>query len=272
MEIEFDEAKLYYHKSGNGAEKLLLFHGFGQDHSIFSPLCEALAPYYTCFSFDLFFHGKSTWPESDEPLKKEAWIALMHLFLKKEGIDHFSLLGYSLGGRLALATLEAFPRQTREVFLVAAEGIQTSIWYRLATYPPVLRRFFKSMISHPSRFFFLTKLGRKLNVIHPAIARFAESQMKTPEKRRKVYYSWVVFRELRFIPLHLAKLINRHNISVTLITGRADRIRASATLDGFAKRVRRINVEILDAGHNDILKQLPEKLKEWIHHKPKVNS
>ena len=47
-------------------------------------------------------------------------------FLRKENISRFDVAGFSMGGRFALATLEAFPEKIGNVFLIAPDGEKQS--------------------------------------------------------------------------------------------------------------------------------------------------
>src|SRR5690349_5025567 len=108
---------------------MLAFHGFGQGKEAFSTFGEALSSDYTLYSFDLFFHGKSEWNYEEEPLEKEFWSEIIQRFLKEQDIRSFSVVGYSMGGKFALATVEAFPTHVKEVYLLAPVGIWISPWY-----------------------------------------------------------------------------------------------------------------------------------------------
>jgi len=68
--IQAEGATLVYRKSGSAKKTLLLFHGFGQDHTAFDAI-DTLNELYTCYSFDLFFHGQSTWANDDNPISKK---------------------------------------------------------------------------------------------------------------------------------------------------------------------------------------------------------
>ncbi|MFM8740043.1 MAG: alpha/beta fold hydrolase, partial [Cytophagales bacterium] len=188
--LRFKESELHYWHEGNGARVLLLFHGFGQHHRAFESWVEALGYQYTLYSFDLFFHGQSHW-HSREALEKTDWQEIMTLFFKQESITDFELVGFSMGGKFALATLELFPTKVKKITLLAPDGIKTSFWYSLATYPIATRHLFKGMILHPNRMRILTRFLRALRLVDKGLLRFAENQMNTEEKRRRVYYSWV---------------------------------------------------------------------------------
>ncbi|MEQ1588528.1 MAG: alpha/beta hydrolase, partial [Cyclobacteriaceae bacterium] len=108
LAVPYKNSSLAYQKSGHGEKSLLLFHGFGQHHKIFETLTEALSPHYTLYAFDLFFHGQSKW-EDETPLEKKMWREIMLQFLTENKIERFSVLGFSLGGKFTLATLELFP-------------------------------------------------------------------------------------------------------------------------------------------------------------------
>lgn len=242
--------ELFYTKLGNGKEVLLLFHGFGQDNTAFTPLARSLSHRYTCYIFDLYFHGKSKWAHDEQPLEKKEWSTILQQFLLENQIDSFSLLGYSMGGKFVLATLEAYAERINKVFLLAPDGIKTSFWYNLATYPIILRKVFKSMINHPGRFLSISKTLNRIGVVDKGVLRFAEHQMNTTEKRQRVYYSWVVFRKLRFGLKALASHINQHHIPVTIIVGKYDKVITPASMNDFVKQLDQPRVVVIEAGHN----------------------
>ena len=253
-------ATLAYQQSGNGTEPLLLFHGFGQNHSAFAPLFDSLTKYYTFYSFDLFFHGHSQWPFGERPLSKEFWHDMLSQFLLENKIGKFSLLGFSLGAKFALASFEAFPSRVNKVYLIAPDGIRTSTWYSLATYPIVLRALFKSMIARPGLFSSIAKMARTLNLIDKKVLRFGESQMQTEENRSRVYYSWVVFRHLHFDQRKLAALLNSNRVFVTILIGQFDTIITAENMQGFITKVPQATLQILSTGHNGLIKESVEVL------------
>lgn len=63
MEIEVNDIKLYYQKSGSG-DPLILLHGNGEDHRIFDKLTRKLQSHYTIYAIDSRSHGKSSKSEN----------------------------------------------------------------------------------------------------------------------------------------------------------------------------------------------------------------
>lgn len=251
--VTFAHATLYYSKSGNGKQILLAFHGFGQTGSVYEKLAASLADRYTIYSFDLFFHGNSTWPFGEKPLEKDFWKSFMEQFFSENNIETYSVFGFSMGAKFALATLEAFPQQTKEIFLLAPDGIKTSFWYSLATYPVAFRNLFKSMIRKPQRFSALIQIAYRLRVVDKGIIRFVESQMNTEEKRNRVYFSWVVFRHLKFNMHHIASLINTNAVSLVMITGKYDKIITTKNMNRLLKKVKHYTSLTPETGHNGII-------------------
>lgn len=239
-----------------------MFHGFGQDHKVFKSVSDSLPETYTLYVFDLYFHGKSAWGYGELPLEKQHWKDTVEAFLKEHCIEKFSLAGFSLGGKFVLAILEAFPEKTEAVFLLAPDGIKTSFWYSLATYPLLFRKIFKSMIHHHNRFVAITRGLNTLGLMDKGLIRFAEHQMNTEEKRSRVYYSWVVFRRLSFRMKDIAALINSHSIHVTLITGKYDKVIQPENMNRLLKRLKTYRAEIVESGHNGLIMESLRYLKQ----------
>jgi pimeloyl-ACP methyl ester carboxylesterase len=250
--IDFKNSRLYYKKAGAGPKPLLLFHGFGQSHEVFSAWIAPLQKEYTLYAFDLFFHGQSTWPDQTA-VENSDWKKILELFLEKEKIESFIVAGYSLGGKFALATVLVFSERIQKVFLLAPDGVRVSAWYHLATYPVAFRWLFKSMIDKPERFKRVIRTLRTLGLVHKGVLRFAESQMETVDKRRRVYFSWVYFRHLTFDLRKISQLLNRFRIPVTVIVGKYDKVIPAQNMIPFLAMVNLKKVEVLDAGHNDLI-------------------
>lgn len=252
-QLQSEHATLHFTKTGNGERTLIAFHGFGQTGEAFHALADALSDRYTVYLFDIFFHGKSEWRLNEHPIEKKTWKLLMESFLTGHSISNFSVLGFSMGGKFALATLEAFPEHAKEIFLLAPDGIKTSLWYSLATYPIMLRKLFKSMITHPNRFTSIARFAHRAGLIDKGILRFVESQMNTEEKRRRVYYSWVVFRHLKFDMTAIANTINRYAIRLVLVAGKFDKVITIQNMKLLLDKVKVYELATPDTGHNGVI-------------------
>lgn len=252
--IAYEDSKLFFKKTGTGPRVLLVFHGFGQNHEAFEVLANALGDRYTVYAFDLYFHGKSEWGYEEQPLEKSFLKEIIQKFLTENAIDRFAVAGFSLGARFAMAITEEFPLNVEHLFLLAPDGIRVSFWFTVSTYPIALRKIFKSMIRHPGRFKLIVNTLHELRVMNKGLLKFAEHQMNTVEKRRKVYFSWVVFRHLKFNRRKLIRILNENNIPVTIVIGQQDRVITSKSVRGFIEKILRGNFKIINTGHTSFLR------------------
>jgi pimeloyl-ACP methyl ester carboxylesterase len=251
--VRLHDATLHFTRWGEGPEVLLAFHGFGQHRGYFGPLAEALGPAHTVYAFDLFFHGQSTWRARNAALAKTRWTELVEAFLRQRGVTRFGLLGFSMGGKFVLATLEALPERVTRVVLLAPDGIKTSFWYSLATYPGWTDRFFRHVTVQPGAFRTLARLFRRLRLVDKGVLRFAESQMNTRAQRLRVYRSWTVFREMRFDLERIATLLNGHQIPFTMYLGQYDRIITRRNMGRLLDRVPHHQLVVLPTGHSRLI-------------------
>ncbi|SMG11426.1 Pimeloyl-ACP methyl ester carboxylesterase [Marivirga sericea] len=251
--ITFGENILHYSVKGRGATPLLAFHGFGQSKEVYDPFDELLGDEYTVYAFDIYYHGKSEWKDRNQALEKQDWEEILTSFLKKHHIENFAVVGYSMGGKFALASLELFPRRIKEFKLIAPDGIKTSLWYSLATYPTSFRKFFRAMIVRPKYFYQILKTTKKLGIVDKSLLKFANTQMNTREKRRRVYLTWVVFRHLKFDLKLIAFLINQNKIPMKMFTGKYDKIITAENMMDLLKHVKEYEHVILEAGHNTLI-------------------
>src|SRR5690606_2199861 len=87
--------------AGSGDELLICFHGFGESASRFTCMEPALGNMFTIVALDMPFHGHTTWSEGRD-VEQEDLEALIKKILERFGKQRFSLMGYSMGGRLVM--------------------------------------------------------------------------------------------------------------------------------------------------------------------------
>lgn len=260
--FEFEGSKLHWWRWGNGPKTLLAFHGFGQYGQFYYPFARALADTHTIWSFDMFFHGQSVWPDPRKPLTREYWHRMFSAFLQTHGIDRFELCGYSMGGKFVLATLEMMAPSVDRLILIAPDGIRTSFWYSMATYPSWSRNFFRSMVEKPEPFYKLMHNLERYRLMDKGILRFADWHMSNPEKRMKVYNSWTVFSPLRFNMRHIAALIRNNNIPLEMYLGRYDKIMTPQGMQRLLRHLKDYKLEVLNTGHSGLIDMVARQLYE----------
>jgi pimeloyl-ACP methyl ester carboxylesterase len=258
--IEIAGSKLYYKTYGSGAKAMLAFHGYGQGHFYFAKLAASLEREYTVYAFDLFFHGESSWKHKERIITKEEWKEFIRLFLEKHDVKEFSITGFSMGGKFLLSTLESYPEMVKEVNFIAPDGIKTSLWYSLATYPKGFKNIFKSFILKPKRFFHLVHIMKSAKIMDKGILKFATHQMDSFRKRRRVYLTWIVFSGLKFDLQKIANIINFRKIKVRMYLGKYDKIITPNNMHRLLHRLDDYEMIILETGHNNLIDEVAKEM------------
>jgi pimeloyl-[acyl-carrier protein] methyl ester esterase len=108
-------AELYVEVNGNGPD-LVLLHGWGLNVRVWDGLVDALSDQFRLIAVDLPGHGRSAWSPGRNTPAEQAW--LLHSTLAPIS-NRYSLLGWSLGGQIALDLAAAMPAQIDKLVLVA---------------------------------------------------------------------------------------------------------------------------------------------------------
>jgi pimeloyl-[acyl-carrier protein] methyl ester esterase len=108
--------ELYLEVNGSGPD-LVLLHGWGLNVRVWDGLVEALRDRFRVIAVDLPGHGRSAWSAGVGTPAEQAW--LIHSTLASVS-NRYSLLGWSLGGQIALDLAAAMPGQIDKLVLVAA--------------------------------------------------------------------------------------------------------------------------------------------------------
>lgn len=249
---------LHFQTIGHGPKPLLAFHGIGQDHRCFLPLVNVLEEQYTCYLFDLPFHGNS--PAMDtEKLSMAEWKALISAFLETHQLQIFSVAGFSMGGKFALATVQLFPNQIESCWLLGPDGITESPWYRLATRFWMTKKLFKFFVSNVGNFKKLAYPLIKLGLVEKSAVKFAQSTLSTAAQRERVYRSWVGFSTIRPDIKLVARLVKENKIDLKVFLGQHDSLLPAHYVLPLTKQLPELKPVILKTGHHRLI----EKVAEW---------
>ncbi|HEV7349128.1 alpha/beta hydrolase [Telluribacter sp.] len=250
---------LHYHRLGHGPHVLLAFHGIGQDGiNCYQPFAEVLGDYYTLYAFDLYFHGQSRTTSTDDfhetsPITKAAWKQIVQEFLSDNSIDRFDVAGFSMGGRFALATLEAFPEQIGQAYLMAPDGVREHPLYGLATRLAPGRYLFRQVLEHPDKLFSAARLLEKAGLLHSSLIRFVQHMLATPAQRQTVYHSWLGFRPLRFNISVLYGTLHNNGVLVYLFMGKYDQLLRPDKVRVLSRRLPENQYIVLSCGHTQLV-------------------
>lgn len=190
-----------------------------------------------------------------ELITKQLWRSLIQDFLQKNNIDKFDIAGFSMGGRFALATLEAFSDKVGNVFLIAPDGVSEHPLYSLASRFAPARNIFKWSMQHPETFFSVSNLFQKAGWINVSLYRFVQQVLNTSEKRDTIYNSWVNFRDLRFDISAVYQTALANQVTIYLFVGQYDKLLKPAAVQKLSQLLPENQYIILKSGHTQVVSQ-----------------
>ena len=141
---------LYHEIWGSGAAgDLVLLHGWSLNLRVWDGLVRLLAPSFRIIAIDLPGHGRSDWDPRASTPAAQAW--RVHETLAPL-TERYALLGWSLGGQLALDLAAALPAGIERLALIATtpKFLKSANW-RCGTPRPLLARLVHRLHSEGER-------------------------------------------------------------------------------------------------------------------------
>ncbi len=117
--------QLYYEIFGEGAPLVLLHGGFGAVE-MFGPILPQLAAGRQVIGVDLQGHGRTA--DIDRPLHMDLMADDIAALIQYLGLGQADVMGYSMGGLVALQTAIRHPQVVRKLVVVSAPCRRTA-WY-----------------------------------------------------------------------------------------------------------------------------------------------
>jgi pyruvate dehydrogenase E2 component (dihydrolipoamide acetyltransferase) len=123
--VVVDGRTLSYLKRGEGADAVLLLHGFGGDKNNWLFNHEALAAGHVVYALDLPGHGASD-KKIDDP-NVDSFANTVNGFADALQLENFHLIGHSFGGLTGMATALRSPERVKSLTLIASSGLGSEI-------------------------------------------------------------------------------------------------------------------------------------------------
>jgi pimeloyl-ACP methyl ester carboxylesterase len=247
-----DDLNLHYCKWGNGPYIMVALHGFGRSYKDFPRFTKPLSERFTVFAVDIFFHGESSTSRKSpdkQPLSPAAFCAFFSAFFDHIGADKVWLMGYSLGGRLAMVLAQNMAARVGGLYLFAPDGLIVNRWYGLLSHYTAGRAFFRFLKQRPQWAFGTVHLLVNTGVISLRTSDFVRSQIETPEAQQRVYMVWCFLRKLDPDFRLLSKQLSIYKVTLDLYFGIYDNIIPEKNAKKLRKYYPATKVYYLRSGH-----------------------
>lgn len=244
---------------GHGAEWLFCFHGYGESARSFELLEPLLGGRFTIIAIDMPFHGNTAWNDGLLFEPREL-VELIHAIKPKPIPMH--VLGFSMGGRVALQLLHDIPQEIARLVLVAPDGLHRNKWQWLATQTKTGNRLFRMAMQRPAVVKLVMAVARKVGAYPKRVQKFVSFYLDGDEQRNILYKRWSAMREFGPRKHLLRSVVLQHGIPVRMLFGKYDAVILARHGHAFARDSNGlVKVHEIDAGHQLLkTKYLPEIL------------
>ena len=268
-------SRIHYRHWGTGPRLVFAFHGYGESAASFTFLGEAIGVDFTLVAIDLPFHGQTEWNDglffdpgdlsvvlhgieaalaSTQPAPGDP--AVMPLTTDPVSpsapyLPGWWLLGYSMGGRIALQLLQDSPQLIDKLVLLAPDGLKLNPWYWLSTQTRPGNILFRATMRRPGWFFLLLRLGNALQLVNPSVYKFTVQYINDDRVRQELYTRWTTMRGFRPRLAVIEAIIRERQLPVRLVYGSYDRIIRWESAEKFRKRgiAATCHLTLLSTGH-----------------------
>jgi pimeloyl-ACP methyl ester carboxylesterase len=273
--LTYNHSEISYYEFGSGPRPALCFHGYAENATMYGFMEKHLGDQYTFYAFDLPFHGETKWNEGLTFTYKDLQQIIMDILdpgnykLLRKSPESFrqttnyklTLLGFSLGGRVALSLYQAQPESVEKILLMAPDGLKVNFWYWLSTRTRIGNKLFSFTMKYPGWFFGFLKLVNKTGMVNASVFKFVNYYIGNKDARLLLYQRWTSLRQLKPDLEYIKSLIRKHKTPVQLIYGRHDRIILPVRGKQFKKGIEEYcTLTIIESGHQVLHEKHAEEI------------
>lgn len=258
----YNHTEIHYLRYGTGSKVLIALHGYGDNAALYRVLLPALGNRYTIYAIDLPYHGRTRWA-SDRVYYIPDLVGIVNALCQTEQIARFSLMGYSMGGRIALCIIPDLIQKLDEVFILAASGIKLHPILNVATLPTWAIKLLSFNIRYPAGLFATMNIAKKMGLISRGVYKFNKHLMATENRRYRIHYTWLSIRNFAVNVPKLQSMLNDTPIPVYLLYGDKDEIVPPWAGRFLAKGLKNAHFHLLQGNHfivNDALNEVLSSL------------
>jgi pimeloyl-ACP methyl ester carboxylesterase len=267
--FENELVKLHYYKFGEGQQNMLCFHGYGMHGKQFKILETTLGSKYTFYGFDLFFHKETKLTDQSlraikNGISKKELAALFADFCGHEGIDRFSVIGYSMGTHFATIVVEELAPMVAEYIIAAPSSLNPGALISFFSKNKAGNKILEKIALSKNALTGMLKLFKRLKFINSDDYKILYNEIGTPELRFSFYACFTYLRFLETDEPRLLQVIEEQNIKSIFIFGKRDKSFPPRIGDKFIAKLKHAEIIILDESHEMIKKSFVTALTKLL--------
>lgn len=271
-QVLYKDSTIAYISMGTGKLPCFCLHGYGEKAQTFLFLEKMAGNSHRFIAIDLPFHGSTIWNEGLNFSIGDLYHIIELISLKEDlkissAKNQFTLMGFSLGGRVALSLYEFMPKKFNKLILLAPDGMRVNFWYWFATQTFLGNRLFAFTMKKPKWYFLLLKLFNQLGLVNNSIYKFVQAFIHDDKVRHELYTRWTTFRKLNPNLSLIKKNIVENKTVVKFIYGKHDRIINYKRAEKFMTGMEEHGVlKILQTGHQVLNEKYADEIRTALLH------
>jgi pimeloyl-ACP methyl ester carboxylesterase len=262
----YKSSQISYYRFGNGPSIAICFHGYGENGQIYGFLEKYAGDAFTFYAIELPHHGDTLWQETTCFTHHDLTDIIDNIVggNNKNSATispDLTLVGFSLGGRIALSLYQSIPSRVQKLILMAPDGLKVNFWYWLATQTNAGNGLFALTMRRPGWFFGFLKMLNGLGLVNASIFKFVNYYIGDEQARKLLYARWTVLRKLKPNLKRIKSLVRKYKTPVRVIYGKHDRIILSSVGERFKSGIEdHCEICIIHSGHQVLHEKHAEEL------------
>ncbi|MEZ4826182.1 MAG: alpha/beta hydrolase [Bacteroidia bacterium] len=234
--------------AGTGDHVLVCFHGYLQNRHFLDPVFGSIPPGWQIVSVDLPCFGGSRW-KSPMSMDASFFISLMENLESVFTAQHWHFLGFSMGGKMAMAMHLYTKAKEETVILIAPDGIRSNPWHRLiaSTFPGSF--LFELVSRFPQPFIRIASFLNRKRILDKISYRVFIRNFGSKQAIKAFRTYLLVYGQIRFSLKELAKLQAAKPVEWYIIWGREDRVMSPGHAKRLTKKIPQAQIIVPEGGH-----------------------
>ncbi|MFT4678190.1 MAG: pimeloyl-ACP methyl ester carboxylesterase [Flavobacteriales bacterium] len=236
--------------SNHSQKAIIAFHGFGRKAEDFRIFESCLSEDQIIYSFNLIGHGNSKFThDQQEQIDPLAYSEFILAFANFKNFSKFSLLGYSLGGKICMMLLQHLSQHIDGFMLIAPDGVKVNRYYRFASSTAIGKWLFNLAVDYPAPVLRVTDFLKFIGIFNNRLHKFIYINMEERATRALVREVWIIYA--RFLPniKLVQELLNEHVPHTVLIYGLHDSVIKLWQGEKLNRGLKKSSLHVLDTGH-----------------------
>ncbi|MEO0472077.1 MAG: alpha/beta hydrolase [Bacteroidota bacterium] len=247
--FSFQEGEICGKSCGNGRRLLLCMHGYMQDRHLFDQVFDEVPSDWQILSLDLPLFGKSCWDNLEQAIDVHFLQKLLEAIRQCFQPEAIHLLGFSMGGEVAMRMLMHDMVCAPWHILIAPVGIRPNRWHAFIRRNPIGKALLQFLFHNPSLVIGLSRMSEKLGFIDRGTARFVRANFSSEKNRQLLYGQLNIYQLIQVRFSEFIRLVKQKPIQWIVIWGKEDEVMPSHLVYRMGKYLDHVDTHLVNGPH-----------------------